>query len=147
MNYQRESVEQILSDILPLLARHHLEISEFKDIPLDPDFSRYFFLEKTNGIRIYTARTDERELAGYAIFYLNTHIHYRSALYASQDLLFIHPKFRGFGLSFLLWVDEQLKEEGAQLIYQTVTSRFDFSPLLKRIGYQESETIYIRKFS
>lgn len=144
--FQRESAAQISEEIVPLLKLHYDEIAHFKDIPLDPDYDQYQTIENAGALRVFTARDAEKTLIGYSVFFVRRNIHYKSSLQASQDIIFIHPKKRGFGKAFIQWCDEQLKAEGVEVAYQHVKSKHNFGPLLETLGYELMDLIYARRF-
>lgn len=148
MIFARETVGDVRDEMLPLIQIHYREIASFQDIELCPDFQLYEAAEKMDAIRIYTVRSEtEGELVGYAIFFIRHHPHYKNSLQATQDLLFIHPDHRGPGMKFVSYCDEQLKNDHVDVVYHLVTTRFDFSPILKRLGYEKNETIYAKRLS
>lgn len=124
---------------------HYEEISAFKDIPLDPDIASYAKIEEVGALRVFTAREDGGELIGYAVFFIKPNIHYRTSLQALQDILYIHPQKRGFGMRFIAWCDEQLKNESIQVVYHHVKAKHNFGPMLERLGYGLVDLIYARR--
>jgi hypothetical protein len=140
--------EQKLIDVLnnglsELIARHHIEVAKFKDIKANPDFEMYFELEKLGMFKLFTVWIGEK-LIGYSTYIMKESLHY-SVLSAYQDALYVVPEERGFGSKFLKWIEEQLKSQKVVLVYQTVTSRFDFSAMLIRNGYEEVERSYVKR--
>jgi len=144
MQYQRETVRDTYEEAKPLLVEHYLEIAHYQDIPLEPDYASYASLEDAGITRVYTAR-NEGELIGYAVFFVRKNIHYSSSLQAIQDIIYIHPKYRGQGGRFIVWCDAQLKAEGVQVVYHHVKASHNWGPLLERIGYQLIDHIYGRR--
>lgn len=144
IHFGREYHSNIVDEILPLFKKHHEEISKFKDVPLDPDFAIYDACEAAGVLRLYTARK-QGKLVGYAVFIMRKHPHYQSIVQANQTLLFIDPDHRGFGMKFIAWCDEQLKADGVGMIQHGVTERCDFSLILKRLGYELTERLYVRR--
>lgn len=149
MLYAEETVRGVRDEITELAKIHGQEISEFKDIFPDIDFKVYEAMEEANCLQIFTARTDtnHHELIGYAVYIYRSHSHYRSSIQATNDALFIMPGYRGNGLKFLKYCEEGLKRRGVEVIYQTVTMRFNFSVMLERFGYGCTEMIYSKRLS
>lgn len=145
MKFQREKAVEVKEEITSLIQAHHDEISEYKELTLDPNFEEYLGLDRAEYLRLFTARDQDHRLCGYQVFFIIESRHYRRAKYAHQDLLYIIPEKRGHGMSFIRWCDEQLKAEGIDVVYQTVTTRCDYSLVLRRLGYQLSEYIYSRR--
>lgn len=144
MKFNLEKVRDIIEEIEPLLHKHYEEIAHFKTIPLDPDYDQYLQLEELGVIRLFTARTDDGLLVGYAVFFVRANLHYKSSLQAAQDIIFIDPAHRGTGAKFILWCDEQLKAEGVQAVYHHVKKAHNFGPMLERFGYELVDLIYGR---
>lgn len=142
VKFQRETLSTCLEESKPLLIEHWKEIAHYDDIPLDPDEERYRNIEKSGMLRVYTVRTDDNHIVGYAVFIVNTNAHYKSSLQAVQDILFIHPSSRGMGGRFILWCDEQLKADGVQIVFQHLKSKQNFGKLLERFGYELIDLIY-----
>jgi GNAT superfamily N-acetyltransferase len=146
MNFTTEKVtDQLVEDLLPLLRMHYEEIAHHKDIKLEPDFEKYKAMSDLGAIRVYTARDEQNNAAGYAVFFVNTNIHYSLSKQAVQDIIYIDPKRRGFGLKFIDWCDRQLRDEGVQMVYHHVKAKHNFGPLLERIGYELIDHIYGRR--
>lgn len=145
MKFSRENVRDALNDMIPLMVNHWREIAPHKDILLEPDFKAYEALEDADTLRVYTARTDENILAGYAVFFVHGHLHHKQSKTAVQDLLYIDPWERGFGVGFMRWCDEELRAEGVQVVYHSVTGGMNFSPILEKIGYELSSLVYSRR--
>lgn len=144
MNYNIETIDQVVNEIKPLIEEHYLEIAKYQDIPLDPDWDLYKKLEEAGMLKIFTCRLDG-ELIGYAVYFVKGHIHYKSCLMAQQDILFIRKKYRGKGMIFIMWCDEQLKNMGIQLVMQHVKAEHNFGPMLERIGYELMDLLYTRR--
>lgn len=143
-DFARESVLAIEDEIKPLITRHWQEIAHYKDIKLDPDWEHYRSLDDRGFLAVFTARQDS-VLVGYAIFFVRSNPHYKQSLQAHQDIIFIDQEKRGFGKDFITWCDNQLKSDGVQVVYHHVKKSHDFSPLLRRIGYNLVDLIYSRR--
>lgn len=143
----RERASQPLFDeITPLLQAHWEEIRHYPDIPLDPDWNAYLNIQDAGRLRVFTARR-EGVLVGYAIYFVGPHPHYKSTVFAVQDILFVRPELRGgAGAKLILWADQALKDEGVQVVVQHVKMKHDFSPMLERMGYEVMDKILVRRF-
>ena len=148
MKFAHEPVTvDLCEEMLPLLNLHYHEIAHYKDIPLDPNFPAYIELDKANALRVYTARDSDNRLTGYSIYFVRYNLHYSGSLQAIQDVLYIDPTQRGFGAKFIIWCDKQLAAEGVDVVYHHVKKAHDFSPLLKRMGYDEIESVWGRRLN
>ena len=140
----------LISDMVPLLERHHLELSHYKDIPLNPDFESYKRIYDLKMMKVFTARVDNSlemngELVGYNIFIVSKSLHYSDYLCAVQDSIYIDKKRRGFGLSFIKWCDKKLQDVGIQVVYQHMKAQHSFGLMLERIGYELVDLIYAKR--
>lgn len=146
-NYQfyEEKFMDIIDELDPLFEKHYKEIAHYQDIPKDMDIDQYDFIEKHGFLKVYTCRHVSGALVGYAIFFVKTNIHYKGSLQANQDILFIDPKHRGFGKSFIKYCDDELTKLGVQVVYHHVKLSHNWGALLERMGYEAIETIYGRR--
>jgi len=140
--------EAFCKEVLPLIICHFNETAHFKDIALKPDFEHYITLDQLGFVRLFTARELLGELIGYGVFFVRDNIHYQGSLQATQDLLYIKPSHRGFAFHFITYCDEQLADEGVEVIYQHVPTCNDYaSRLLTPQGYEILEHVYVKRFS
>lgn len=147
MKFCFEKIADALEEAKPLLKEHWAEIATFKDIELNPDYDRYLMLEKTGYTKSYSARDGDGRLCGYAVYFLFNHMHYKQALYAQQDILYVLPEQRRMGGLFIKYCDEELKKCGVVCVTQHVKASLNFGTLLERIGYTLQDLIYIRRLN
>jgi len=112
---------------------------------LDPDWAKYEAMAANGALRIYLASTTDGEPVGYSVYFLSNHLHYKDSIQAVSDMIFIHPMHRGFGKNFIAWIDTQLKNEGVKAVYRHATVKNRFDVLLRRLGYDELETTYVKR--
>jgi GNAT superfamily N-acetyltransferase len=144
--YQRETFDEAYTDALPMLEAHRIEISD-NDVPLDVNVKAYQQSEKLGLLRIYTARND-RGMVGYAAMFIHRGLHNQDNLQAAQDIFYVDPEWRGgmVGTRLLKFVEDQLRREGVQIVYQTVKIKHPMlGQLLERSGYTATETVYQRR--
>lgn len=145
MKYAKEFFADVIEEIKPLLERHWHEIALNKDkIPFDPDYDKYEVLEEEGILDIFTARDDEDTLCGYCITFTIPHLHYKTTIASNVDILFVTPEHRGkmTGVRLIAFTEQQLKEQGTDLLMHHVKLAHDFSPILLRQGYAEQERIF-----
>lgn len=135
--FSRETAAQVIGEIGHLLEQHYEEVTHHRDIPVGCDYDKYQRIERAGILRIYTVRV-AGELVGYSIFMVATSMHYKSSLQARQDTLFLSARYRKglAGYKFVKWVDEQLKAEGVQYIYQHHKFIKDIGCVFQRMGYE-----------
>jgi hypothetical protein len=91
----REFLSQSLPEIKPILHEHWEELARNRDtIKLNPNFDKYLKLESIGAYRAYVVRSYNDEIAGYAGYLINDHIHYSGHTWALSDLFFVRTKFR-----------------------------------------------------
>ncbi len=134
--------------MLPLFLLHHEEVGHFPELGLDPVWESYLRLEELGHLRVFTFREELHpyDLRGYSVFFINCHMHHKEKVKADQDILFIHSSSRGEGSKFMRWIDDQLKNEGVEIVYQTVKAKRNHGKLLERIGYHLVDLVYARRF-
>ena len=142
--FAKESLPHLMTEVSDLITEHYEEITHYKDIELAPDWDAYLRVYESGGLRCYTARKEDK-LVGYCIFFIKHNMHYKNSLQASQDILFITKEQRGRGGRFIKWCDEELKEEGVQVVYHHVKKKHNFGPLLERFGYDLVDLIYAKR--
>jgi GNAT superfamily N-acetyltransferase len=145
--FASERVAAVWGEVLPLLAQHWVEVSNERDFPFLPDAEFYCKADESGLLRSFTVRDKARTLIGYAVYFVTVHQHHKQIRWAQQDGIFIRKDRRGFGSRFISWCDDQLKQEGVRLISRHVKAGHDFSPALKRLGYEIDDIIYVRRFN
>lgn len=145
MIFARENTSpQLFEEMWPLIQAHYKEIAKFQDIKLDPNFELYMKLDSSGALRVFTARSEEGLLLGYACFLVHPHLHFKNSLQAFHDLIFIEKPARGHGSKFIKYCDDMLKEEGVEVISYGVSLKHDWGLILKRMGYESIDTVYAR---
>ena len=144
IHFKPASLENVLPDAIAMVALHHEETGTMNHEEFDPDYQRYLAVEKSGLSRLFIV-DDGEDLVGYSFFFVMPHMHYRKAIWAYQDVLFIKPAYRGtLSVEFVKWCDSQLFDEGVSRIVRSVHEKNDYSGLLKHVGYEPLETQFIR---
>ena len=139
--FQREQAQNCFLEAIPLLIEHGRELKYYSELKLEPEFSRYEQLEFAGLLRTYTARLN-KTLIGYAVFFFTPHLHFKNHIFATCDIIFVHPKHRGFGLRFIRWCNDNLRNDGAYSIHYYVNTLFDYGSVLKRLGFEHTAELY-----
>lgn len=143
MQFSEETIAASLEEAKPLLLKNWYE-AELDQFPLDPDFELYLRLEKEGAIKSFACREDNK-MIGYVVYFVHYHPHYKTVLVAHCDIIFIDKAFRGQGLSFIRWCDEQLKLSGVKIVVHDI--KINRAPrLLENMGYQFKERRMIKRF-
>jgi len=144
MIYTVEKFEDNVEELKELSILHYDEVAPYDDIELKVNWNKLINVEKNGALRFYTVRVSG-QLIGYGIYFVGYSIEYSLSLQASMSNIFIHPDFRGQGLDFISWCDEQLKEEGVQVVYHHVKVKKDYGKMLERLGYEKMNIDYSRR--
>ncbi len=145
MPFDLEKGEDVVHELIQFIKVHHDEAGTLTDGEFAPNISRYLEMDRLGHMRIYTVRVEEK-LVGYCVVYIFPHLHYSQTKWAQQDLLFIQKKYRGVrSYRFIEWVDDQLRQEGVEVVLRSVTNGNDYSRLLKFQGYEENSVNYMRR--
>jgi hypothetical protein len=143
--------EEVPSDFIDNHAELLFENAAETGVPgevLDPDWDRYRMMEAHGMLRLFVARDTEKDnvIAGYCLFVVISHAHYKKRVWAMQDFMWFKKSYRGFApVRFIKWCDERLRESGVHIVMRDVTEIVDYGRVLRAFGYETVETKYIRK--
>lgn len=146
LSFREEDATDLLEDVKIHANNHHKEIPII-NAPLELDEEKYKDLEKIYATRCYTVRDDKDYLIGYVVFILDFHLLFKGKLFASQNALYIDPIYRkhGIGKGLLEYAENALKELNVVAIRHYVPEVNDFSGLIKNMGYNKLETVYMKE--
>ena len=143
MKYQSETVQECLLDMLDMLDAHYQEITTHKHLTkLKPDYEAYLEMEKDDAIRVFTVRTDDGELIGYFVTFIQPHIHYSDCIYAMNDILYIHPDHRGGTIAYRLFkkaIQDLRDNTKANIFCIHMKVEYPFRGLLTKLDFQLTE--------
>lgn len=141
---------ELEQEIRPLAARHNAEIGGIMDqLPVKPNLATYMAMEAHGLLRLYTMRDEAGVLVGYCICAFIDHPQYQGHKFAAHEALYVEPAHRVGRNSIRLmdFCDQQLKADGAVFVTQHVMRALDYSPILLRMGYSLTETIYAKQLN
>ena len=144
MKYQEEKYGQVRSEIEVLFKEHWQEIALNQDkIKLNPDFDTYKTLNDAGILRIFTARQDGL-LVGYFLVMVTPHIHYKDHSFAMNDIIYVHPKWRGATVAYRMikHVENALKEDGVSVLIINMKTHSPFDRLLEGLKFTNTERLY-----
>lgn len=141
-----ETLDQAFDDAMWLFDLHWQEIALDKaKVPLNPDVDTFRALEDAGLLLIVTARDGEK-MVGYHVSIVRPHLHYKQSLTAYADMYFIHPDYRQgmTGVRLFKYLEGVLRERGVERIYQGTKIHKDMGRLFERLGYKETERLYVK---
>ena len=137
ITYQEETLKQIRSKELDeILKLNSKELTKFS-FPLNPDWTVYEQLERTNSLHIITVR-DEGKLIGYYWSIIVQHHHYKDMMIAENDIHYLLPEYRKgwLGYKFLKEVIKLLKLRNIDVIIHSMKSDNSYLPITERLGFK-----------
>jgi hypothetical protein len=143
--YSRIPIGTAAQELQALAEREYDEVGQ-KDLErLNVDWARYGELDAARKLATFIAKRDG-VIVGYAVFVVQTHIHYQDALVAANSAVYAAPEVRAgrVVLKLLRFAEMGLKAQGVQKIYYHVKREKDFGRLLGRLGYQDVERMYAK---
>lgn len=142
--FKVSSFADTLESIKPTLAENHAETGVY-DLPFNPDYDRYLALDRQGDLLFFTAHSKLGELAGFAIFFLDTEIQQKDVRSATQSVNYVGKKHRGMGYAFMKFCDDILKKQGINSVWRQATSKHDVGSVYTRMGYVRIETSYLKR--
>lgn len=139
-----ENFERTSEELAAVLPGHYRELALNQDkVPLDPDWQKYFAIEREGGL-LFVAGREHGELVAYFIGFVRTHIHYKTTLGLMMDIFYVLPEHRGDGTGFKLFrfVEEQARARGVKSMVVGSKLHKDASWLFERLGYTPIETFF-----
>lgn len=139
------SVDHIFAEGGPLFEQHYAEVANRKAFTLAPDESKYRALEEL-GKLISVAAYVDGALAGYAVTFIDAHIHYRNDVIAVNDVLFVAKEHRRgrLGIALIRETERLARERTGRVLTWHAKPGTALEALLPRLGYHVHETIYMK---
>jgi hypothetical protein len=147
LSFGWERLELLLKEpnIRDLLTAYWQELSPLTGHRLDIDWARLLKHEADGVYRIWTARVNGT-LAGFAAFYVQTHVYHRSVLAAVDGGHFLAPPFRDKGrIGWRMWSSAKaaLIEEGVSFIMAHDNAKRPLMPFFLALGFEPLSTMWI----
>ena len=138
----------LIDEITPLAVANWTETGFTADAPLDINWQAYFSCQLAGALCLITARIDG-DLVGYGAYIITPHMHCASIMQAVQTVLFVAPEYRrgAVGYRMIAESDKILAARGATVIMRQVSDKVDYSKLLYRLSYGETERTFLRRMN
>lgn len=143
IEFNQESVQDVLPEVLSMLRDHWEEVARNKDKQkLSVDFDRYTDMEEEGVLVAYVLREDG-VAKGYSTYFLNTHLRY-DMYCALNDVIYVSPELRHGSVTkeFIEYCEKDLKSRGVENVMISMKSDHRFESLLKSCGYGPLEVSY-----
>lgn len=138
--------ESLISEMLPILEEHRIELSRYKDMILSPDIDTYLALQDMDKIQCYLAR-ENGIIVGYSCYFLLVNPHYSNFIYAHQDVFYVVQDKRGSKIAHKLikMSETELKEKNVSVIVHHAKLINRFGEFLISLGYNQAEIMYHKR--
>lgn len=136
--------ESLVEELKPLLLAHWEEIALHKDkIDFNPDYEAYYAMESIGALSTVIVRKGEN-IIGYCISFIYSHPHYQDHKFAQNDVLFVHPDYRGGTVAYRLlkFTEEELKRIGCSVHNLHMKVDYPFENLCEAVDMNKIEYIY-----
>lgn len=146
ITFQEEKFRDVAAEAAPLLEAHYKEIAMYQDkIEYSPDYSKYEMLDDNDMLYILTAR-DEGRLIGYFVNFVLPNVHYSKDVYAQNDILFIHPDYRGGTAAMRMFkrAEDDMRERGVSVMTIHMKTFAPFDKLVEKLEWDYAERIYTK---
>jgi len=144
--YAVERWKDIRAEMIPMLTRHWKEVAlNHAAVPLDIDEAKYRQLDEAGALHIVTAR-QEKELIGYHVAIVSTHLHYASTLHGITDVYWIAPEKRHGWTALRMFqrVEKELEALGVKKLFTATKLHLDQGGLFEHLGYKPVERLYAK---
>ena len=113
------------------------------DQQIVPHYEKYYELDTQDLLHIVTVRNDN-DIIGYYISFLFIHPHYKDHLFATNDILFIHKKYRGSTVAYRMFkfAEKELKKLGVSVMTIHMKNDFPFERLCQSLDMDKHEIVY-----
>ena len=147
LEYKQEFLSTCYEDMQSLLKIHWEEIALNQDaIKLNPCIEKYEECEKSGYLKIFTAR-DADKLVGYFALIVQPSLHYQDHIFATTDVIFLHPDYRKgrSGMKLIQFGLECLAQDSVSMVFINTKIHRPFDPLLKSLGFSHIENVYAKR--
>lgn len=147
-SFRWEALETLLAEpnIRELLTSYWQELSPIRHIPVDIDWPQLIEWERKGIYRVWAARVDGT-LAGFAAFYIQPHVYYRTVPFAVDGGHYLAPAFRDTGerLGARMWwtAKAALKHGGVQVGLLHDNALRPLSPFFLSIGARPFSSMWL----
>lgn len=148
-SFSRVPIAGIVDQLQALAAREYEEVGQKDLAALSVDWARYQELDAAGKLATFIAKRGSGQsglIVGYAVFIVQTHIHYRDSLVAANSAVYVAPEARAgrVVLKLLRYAEIGLEAQGVRKIYYHVKRERDFGRLLDHLGYEDVERMYAK---
>lgn len=147
ITYRKDTYQVLFTyEFLCMMTEHYKEVGGFKDskkIELSVDWDLYRTLGRQNKMAMFTTRKNKK-LIGYNFYIIGHHPHYKKALIAEADSVYVIPEFRNswIGYKLIKYSVEYLRDK-VDAITLNMHVDHKFEGIAKRLGFKPLECKHI----
>jgi len=141
-------VEDFFEKSQDALQKHWEELAGNKDkIKLTPDIPKYKQLQQMGILHNIVAYTEDGELIGYSVIFVQPHLHYMNDIFAYVDVIFLKEEYRNsrIGLVLIKETETLSKTLGVSVLsYHTKPYKPAIEKILVKNSFHHSENIFTK---
>lgn len=146
--FRWEPINAFIREAMPLFRRHHAALINIPNAPFDPDFERYYALERMGHLVVLTLRYDGL-LVGYSFWTLAPHAFHASLFAATNETYWIDEAYRSgsIGLKLFKLAEQGLRKLGVKLLFSYAQLGFadgGVGKILEHLGWLPMDQTYIK---
>jgi len=148
LRIQCENLRPCIPEVDALIKDYYATTIASKGVPpVDFDWDFYMNLQMEDKLTLITARDDERNLLGFAMYIVMFHPQYKTTMYATCNTLAVKPECRGQGIgSKLVKASEAfLKMNSVKYMMHGYRAVYEAEPLFKKLGFTLTEQFYVKE--
>jgi GNAT superfamily N-acetyltransferase len=154
LEFRWVSFGQLAREFLPLFKQHWREIAlNQDDVPLDPDWDRYFQYDLAGILQVLTV-WDGEVLVGYIFMLVYHHLHYASTKWATSDMFWLHPAYRTGWTGSRMFRQMELRMRLLKVTIVMVNYKLHFenergglARFFEWLGYKHVENVVAKKLT
>lgn len=141
----KELMKDCQPEISWLLTEHWRELPWYQEhMPCAPRFDVYIALQSADIMTLYTARTEDGLLVGYATVMRDYHLHSKNTMAAHVDGFYLHESYRK-GRNTYRFLDvilERERENGTDVLTMHVPVENSFGRVCQKLGMHPHDQVY-----
>ena len=142
-----ESYFDCIEEIKPLLYEMHVEVEGLaEEIPLDPDYARYEFMDENGLLRIHIVREQTMGMIGFMVSMVGPHAHHKDVVYSMADLFYVMPEYREGSTvapDLIKFAQKDLKDNmDVKVMVIGMKIKHEFRRLLQYCGFGPTEELW-----
>lgn len=149
MNIQVERLRDCVNQLNAIIVEYYVETEADQGVPpLEMDWELYSGLEDNNKAIFITARDEyDGRILGFVSYYINTHPHHKTTVFATCGTLAVKLSERSKGIAHKLLdaAEPLLKMYGVKMISHGYRTVYNKQPIFSKHGYKLVEYQFMKE--